>query len=138
MRKKVMKMPRGQKTPPETVYKIMASWAVTGNYQETARQLKVPQSTVEKIVKENKNKPEFVEVCDKKRDEFSKKATQIINKALTRLENELDNYDKDIPINQLTTAIGTLFDKRALVDGEATERMSVEIKLPDGADEYAE
>lgn len=131
-------MPRGQKTPPETVYKIMASWAETGNYQETARQLKVPQSTVEKIVKENKNKPEFVEVCDKKRDEFSKKATQIINKALTRLENELDNYDKDIPINQLTTAIGTLFDKRALVDGEATERMSVEIKLPDGADEYAE
>ena len=131
-------MPRGQKTPPETVYKIMASWAETGNYQETARQLKVPQSTVEKIVKENKNKPEFVEVCDKKRDEFSKKATQIINKALRRLENELDNYDKDIPINQLTTAIGTLFDKRALVDGEATERMSVEIKLPDGADEYAE
>lgn len=131
-------MARGKKTSPEVIYQIMTSWAVTGNYKETSRELNIAESTVRKCVEQNKDKPEFAKVCTQKRNDFSKKATQIINKALARLENELDNYDKDIPINQLTTAIGTLFDKRALFDGEATERMSVEIKLPDGADEYAE
>lgn len=40
-------------------------------------------------------------------------------------------------IKAITTAIGTLFDKRALADGEATDNMTVNIKLPDGIDEYA-
>lgn len=40
-------------------------------------------------------------------------------------------------IRDLTTAIGTLYDKRALAQGESTENTVVEIRLPEGADDYA-
>ncbi len=40
-------------------------------------------------------------------------------------------------IKAITTAIGTLFDKKALCNGDATENVSVEIKLPPGIETYA-
>ncbi|MBR6603470.1 MAG: hypothetical protein IKK94_05590 [Clostridia bacterium] len=42
-----------------------------------------------------------------------------------------------LDIKAITTAIGTLYDKKALSEGAATENVSFEIKLPPGADEYA-
>lgn len=130
-------MARGKKTSPETVYQIMGSWAVTGSYSETARELGMAETTVIDIVKANKDKPEFVKLRDEKREDFSKSATRIIEKALKRLEKELDSDELNIPINHLTTAIGTLYDKRALAEGSVTEKVEVQIKLPEGADEYA-
>ena len=89
---------RGKKLPPETVYKIMLSVFNTGSYSESARQLKIPESTVEKIYKDNKDKPEFVKLCEEKREEFVEKATQIINKATDllsrRIDTALDNQDE--------------------------------------------
>lgn len=41
-------------------------------------------------------------------------------------------------IKALTTAIGTLYDKRALAQGESTDNTKIEFKLPKGVDEYAE
>ena len=42
-------------------------------------------------------------------------------------------------IRAITTAIGTMYDKRALAKGEATEntRNTIEIIMPDEGDEYA-
>ena len=136
--KGVTDMAHGKKTAPEDIYKVMVSWAVTNNYSETARALGMPESTVEKIVKTNRDKDEFVKLCAEKREDFSKSATRIIEKALKRLEKELDSDEVKIPINHLTTAIGTLYDKRALAQGSATENVEVKIVLPDGAEEYAE
>ncbi len=130
-------MAQGKKTPVNQIYKIIAVWAVTGSYAETARRLDMNEKTVEGIVKENKDKPEFSELLAEKRKEFSAAATRIINKALERLERELDDTEKDIPINHLTTAIGTLYDKRALCEGDATGKITVDIKLPEGIDDYA-
>lgn len=41
-------------------------------------------------------------------------------------------------IRDVTTAIGTLYDKRALAQGDSTSNTAIEIKLPQEADEYAE
>lgn len=154
-------MARGKKTAPEDVYKVMTSWAVTRSYSETARELGMPQSTVEKIVKENKDKDEFVKVCDEKKSDFSMKASSIIDKGMLLLEKRLDRailHEEDLDalideifaadkeemsekeknaliskiktlqiqdIRALTTAIGTLYDKRALCEGEPTDRVSI-------------
>lgn len=151
----------GRKTSVEDIYKVIASWATTGSYAATARELKMPATTVEKIVKDNKDKPEFVELCAQKKEEFSETASRIIQKGMLLLErrlsrainseNELDMlideiYDTDKEeltheekkaliskvralelhdIKSITTAIGTLYDKRALADGTPTERVSV-------------
>ena len=115
-------MARGKKTPPETIFAIMASWAVTDNPAETARQLKLPETTVRDIIEANKDKPEFVELRKEKREEFSAKASRIIDKALDRLERDIDDELKNIPTNHLTTVIGVLTEKKLLIDGRPTER----------------
>lgn len=118
-------MPRGKNTPPEVVYQIMTSWAITDNVNETAKRLGIAESTVRKIVKANKDKPEFAKLCEEKRNNFSKKADGIINKALNRLERDIDDENKDIPVNHLTTVIGTLTDKKLLLEGKPTERTEI-------------
>lgn len=166
-------MPRGKKTPPEVIYKIMTSWAITNNYKETARELDLPYMTVKNIVDNNKDNPEFVKLRDEKMKEFSAKASEIIQKGLTLLNKRLDRAiaseeDLDVLIDEIyatpkeklsqeeknrlvakvralqlqdiraiTTAIGTLYDKKALADGTSTDNVTVNIKLPEGIDEYA-
>lgn len=151
-------MPRGKKTSPEVIYQIMASWAVTDNYKETARDLGIPFTTVKDIVSKNREKPEFVRLRNEKMSEFSQKALEIIQKGLTLLNKRFDRAlaseeDLDILIDEIfatdkeelsqdeknrlinkiralqlydikaiTTAIGTLYDKKALADGKPTER----------------
>lgn len=116
-------MSKGKKTAPEVIYQVMVSYAITKNNMETSRQLGIPESTVRKIVEDNKDKDEFKKLCEQKQDEFAEKTTRIIDKLLERLENEIYNEDKDIPINHITTAIGTLYDKRALSKGESTQNI---------------
>lgn len=130
-------MPRGQKTPPETVYKIMASWAVTDNFRETSRETGIPLATVIDIVKKHEEEPEYVRLRAEKRTEFSNSASRVMKKALARLEKAIDDPENNIPANHLTTVIGTLYDKIALTDGRATENIAVEVKLPAGGEEYA-
>ena len=114
---------RGKKTSPEVIYKVMTSWFTTRNYEETARILKMPPTTVKEIVKANKDKDEFVELRRQKQDEFADKASVLIDKILERINNEIDNGEKDIPLNHLTTAMGTLYDKRALSQGDLTQNV---------------
>lgn len=118
-------MPRGKKTPPEVVYQIMTSWAVTKNYKETADNLGLPVSTVKKIVDEHIQEEKFEKLCNEKEQEFTKRADRIVNKAFDRLEKELDNEDKDIPVNHLTTVIGTMTDKKLLIEGKPTARTEI-------------
>ena len=165
-------MARGKKTDTETVYKIMVSYFNTDNFNETAKILNIPARTVEKIVKDNKNKPEFAKLCVEKKQDFAKKASEIIDKGLILLNRRLDTAikheesldmiideiyaadKKDIKqeekqrlvsqirllqvqkMGDITTSIGTLYDKRALALGESTE--NVTFTIPDGVKKYAE
>lgn len=111
---------------------------MTGSYAETSRQFKgIGESTVRKLVKDNLDKPEFASLMQKQKADFAEKAEELIDLALLRLRDELEDRENRIPVNQLTTAIGTLYDKRALALGESTDNRKVEIRLPEGFDEYA-
>ena len=116
-------MARGKKTKPEDVYRVMVSYAITRNNMETSRQLGIPESTVRKIVEDNKDSDEFRKLCEEKQDEFAEKTSAIIDKLLERISKEVADEEKDIPLNHLTTAMGTLYDKRALSKGEMTQNL---------------
>jgi Asp-tRNA(Asn)/Glu-tRNA(Gln) amidotransferase B subunit len=116
-------MARGKKTKPEDIYRVMVSYAITHNNMETARQLGIPESTVRKIVEDNKNSDEFRKLCEEKSNEFAEKTSRIIDSLLERIEKEVLDDEKDIPLNHLTTAMGTLYDKRALSRGETTQNI---------------
>ena len=158
-------MAKGKQLDNETVYKIMAAYFTTNNLREVSRQLDIPLTTVKLTVDKNKDKPEFEQLRTQKKQEFSDKASAIIDKQLellkrrvdTALENqeeleeliyEVWNADKDeidpqakkglvsklnrIQLNSLseiTTSMGTLYDKMRLDKGESTENTSQTIKI---------
>jgi uncharacterized protein YdaT len=62
--------------------------------------------------------------------EISQKEKEKVARKLSELQ--LQN------IRDITTAVGTLYDKRALAQGESTENTKIEFKLPKGVEEYAE
>lgn len=130
-------MARGKKTEPEVIYKIMASYAITQNKNETAKLLGISESTVRKVIEENKNNPEFAKVCEQKKADFEEQATDIIYKILERIKQEIEDDENNIPLNQLSATLGVLYDKRALSRGESTDNKKVEIKLPPEVTEYA-
>ena len=120
---------RGKKTSPEVIYKVMVSYAITHNNMETSRQLGIPEATVRKIVEDNKDKDEFKKLCEEKQDEFAEKSSVIIDMLLERITNTVADDEKDIPLHHLTTAIGTLYDKRALSRGEMTQNVGFATNL---------
>ena len=122
-------MARGKKTSPEVVYKVMTSYAITKNFNETARNLGMAVATVKNIVDDNKDREEFKKLRTEKENEFADKASRIIDKLLERIENEVLDTEKDIPLNHLTTAMGTLYDKRALSKGEMTQNVGFATNL---------
>ena len=120
---------RGKKTSPEVIYQVMTSYAITNNFNETARNLNMAVATVKNIVDDNKDAEEFKKLRTEKENEFAEKASRIIDKLLERIENEVLDEEKEIPLNHLTTAMGTLYDKRALSKGEMTQNVGVATNL---------
>ena len=115
---------RGKKTSPEIVYQVLTSYAVTSNLSETARTVGLPLGTVKDIVDKYSETDEYQEVRNKKREEFADKASVIIDMLLNRITSTVADGEKDIPLHHLTTAMGTLFDKRALSRGEMTQNIN--------------
>lgn len=103
------------------------------NIDRIASKYNVDRRTVYNIVnKYKKNNEKIIDsVVAKTRQNFNKKTTLIINKALARINQELDDGNKDIALSQLATLTGILYDKEALDMGKATSNsaFSVNIKI---------
>lgn len=121
---------RGKKTSPEDIYNVLTSYAITNNLSETARNTGVPFGTVKNIVDRNKDTDEFKRVQDQKQEEFAEKSSRIIDMILERIEDAVLDDEKEIPLNHLTTAMGTLYDKRALSKGEMTQNFGFATNIP--------
>lgn len=123
-------MAQGKKTDKQTIYNIMASYFETRSFAQTSKDLDIPISTVEKLVKEHINDKEFVELWNRKKEDFVNKVDVVIYQAIDRLIKEMDKQES-IPINQLTTAIGTLYDKKIMaqtgVMGNDTPNVQINI-----------
>lgn len=124
-------MARGVKIDNQKIQEIVASYALTNSYNATAKECGVSANSVKNIINKQKaeNSEEFAKVCEEKKEEFVEYADRLINKAMSKLDKALDR--DDIPVNNLTTVIGTLYDKRALAKGEMTSNTSISIKMTD-------
>ena len=124
-------MARGVKIDNQKIQEIIASYALTNSYNATAKECGVCANSVKNIINKQKaeNSEEFAKVCEEKKEEFVEYADRLINKAMSKLDKALDR--DDIPVNNLTTVIGTLYDKRALAKGEMTSNTSISIKMTD-------
>lgn len=114
-------MPSGVTTPTSKKIEVVKSYVETNSYNKTSKETGVSDKTCKKIVEENPI------LYEKEKERFIETTTRLINKALNKLDEGL-NRD-DIPINNITTAIGTLYDKRALAKGESTTNDTITIKM---------
>ena len=132
-------MARGKKYPDEIKEKAYLMYATSGNIEEVSRALSVPASTISGWIKAKaRDSPdEFEELRNKKKQDFIVRSSELIDLAFDKLQDKLSG-DDDIPVNHLTTVIGTLYDKRALAKGENTENVKVEFKMPKDMMKYAE
>lgn len=114
-------MARGVKKDSKKIAEVVASYALTNSYNATAKQCGISDKTVKKIIEENPKEYE------NKKELFSNYCDRLIYKALGKLDKELDK--ENIPINNLTTVIGTLYDKMRLATGESTENNKFEVEI---------
>lgn len=121
-------MARGVTTDNQTVYKIMSLYFMYNNYSRVARELNMPIDTVEDIVKRNINKEEFTKLHNETKRKFSKDFEEIIDLAVERLKEEIKVQDR-IPVSQLSTVVGTLYDKNRLENDESTENTNNTINI---------
>lgn len=119
---------RGKKYSDEIKEQAYLLYATCGNFNEVSRQINVPVTTIKGWI-DNKKPDELDELRTKKKTEFVEKAGEVINIALQRLLVDLQDDEKEIPVNQLTTVIGTMYDKRALAQGEATQNSDIKVKI---------
>lgn len=117
---------QGQKLTDELKEQIRAHLVVSNNLRETAREFEVSPNTVKNI-------------RDEKPDDFAQlrtdKRQQMIDKIWASLEDAADlghtmikeakQGKRDIPLNQISTYYGTLYDKQALMKGENTNNLGV-------------
>ena len=114
-------MPSGVKTPTEKKIEVIKSYVETDSFNATAKETGVNPKTCKRIVEENPK--EYIE----EKERFIETTTRLINKALGKLDEKLD--DDNNSLSNITTAIGTLYDKRALAKGESTNNDSIVVTM---------
>ncbi len=114
-------MPSGVKTPTEKKIEVIKSYVETDSFNATSKETGVSDKTCKKIVEEN---PKLYE---QEKENFIETTTRLINKALGKLDEKLD--DDNNSLSNITTAIGTLYDKRALAKGDSTSNETFEVNV---------
>lgn len=103
---------------------------------EVARQMKIPLSTVSTWSSGGTkasavDKKDFVAIRKEKKQEFIKKAWEGIQLAQDRLNCTLADGESKISAKDLSTVLGTLYDKQALASNENTQNIGLNRKLED-------
>lgn len=118
-------VPGGAKQPQLTydeIECIKALLSVNTSKQKVADEVGHSWATIDKISKLNDEEIEGFR--DIKRKEFIKKAWEKIEMLLRQVTERKCAF---ATVNQVTTAMGTIYDKAALASGEATERTELEV-----------
>lgn len=135
---------QGQKLDDELKERIRAALVLTDNKNEIAKNLKISWSTVNKYAKAIEDEPEENEKLEKLRED---KKQDLINKLWDnivaaqelgfKMIDEAKSGKRDIPLGQISTYLGTLYDKRALMVGESTSNTQMTVKLEGELDQWA-
>lgn len=129
---------QGQKLTDELKEQIRAHLATNDNARETARKFGVSDATVRKIKGE---KPEdFAQLrADKKQELIDALWDNIVaaQELGFKMIREAKEGVRDIPLGQISTYMGTLYDKRALMNNESTANTQMTVKLEGDLDEWA-
>jgi len=129
---------QGQKLTDELKETIKSALASNNNVREIAREYKVSPSSVMKIRDENPD--EFEQLRTDKRSKMIDKIWESLIDAAELGHNmirEAKQGKRDIPLNQISTYYGTMYDKQALMKGESTVNTTMKVVLEGELDTWA-
>jgi len=101
------------------------------NMEKIASNYDITRQTVHTIVNQytQKEKNQIIDNCIKEyKQNFTRKSHAIINKALEKINSQLEDQE-NIDINKLSTTIGILYDKTRLEDNLSTSNNSININI---------
>lgn len=126
---------QGQKLTDELKEQIRTNLVLGDNKNDIAKRLGVSWSTVQKIAKEIEEDPVENEKFEKLRDD---KKQQLIDSLWNNIVDaaelghsmikEAKDGKRDIPLGQVSTYLGTLYDKRALMTGGKTANVGMKLE----------
>lgn len=129
---------QGQKLTDELKEQIRAHLVLCDNLRETARKFKVSPTTVKNIRDEKKD--EYEQLRTEKKQQLIDKLWDNIVEAQAlgfQMIEEAKQGKRDIPLGQVSTYLGTLYDKRALMMGESTSNTQIKVVLEGDLDLWA-
>ena len=98
------------------------------NIKAICSKYNITRQSLYNIVNQNKDGNNEICITDYK-DNFTKRANEIIALMLDRLYKEIKDTDNKITIAQLTTSLGILYDKMRLNDNQSTSNSSININI---------
>lgn len=97
------------------------------NIKKTANEYNITTRYIYKLLKSDASK-EIEKNITESKQEFSKRANEIIKKLLDRIE-EKALYDDKTTLSQLSTTLGILYDKSRLENNLSTNNSSININI---------
>lgn len=95
--------------------------------QDICTRYSITKQTIYNIVKNEKYQKELEKYINETRQNFSKKTSILIDKAIDKLQNKIDT--EEVNNKDLITAIGVLYDKNRLEQNLSTSNNSININL---------
>ena len=105
---------------------------------DVAKKCRISWETVDRISKQEPDKIESYRE-DKKKELIDKLWDNIVEAQELGFQmiKEAKQGIRDIPLGQISTYLGTIYDKRALMNNESTNNTQMTVKLEGDLDEWA-
>lgn len=97
------------------------------NIQQLCNRYNISHQTVYNIVKDEKNQKMLNKYITETRNNFSKKTSILIDKAIDKLNDKIE--DEEVNTKDLVTTIGILYDKNRLENNQSTSNNSIQINI---------
>jgi len=124
----------------EMIYSLVCRWVETGNFTRIAEETGLVRQTISDNVHRwiEKNPEEYKNIVDtfwaRNKQEMIFKNNNTTHKALDKVNELLDDTTS---LKEASMAYGILYDKGALMKGEATSNSAVVIKMADSVEELS-
>lgn len=137
-------MGKNKRFTPAEKAEMLALYMEKENYAAVGAEIGHPRNSVKHAIDQQLSDPSIKKIYDESKKNFNERfadaAERLIDKLVLALENKVDSViagDGEAKLNEITTALGTMYDKRAVTVGESTDSVKITIDLPKEAEKYA-
>lgn len=97
------------------------------NIEDLCNRYNISRQTIYNIIRNKKNQKQLNDYITESRNNFTKKASLLIDKAIDKLNDKIE--EEDINAKDLVTTIGILYDKNRLENNQSTSNNSININI---------